>query len=117
MFGEELSDAPVVQVSIDSSLSPEDNWAIGKAVAKLRFAYSITFFSQCSQRDVCRREGILVISGGLTIHNLRDFAAFSPDTCKPIYREFDRAILDTITIPEVRNVRMFIAALTINWPL
>ncbi|KAG6854949.1 hypothetical protein C0991_009772 [Blastosporella zonata] len=35
MFGEELADVPIVQVSIDSSLSPEKNWALGKAVAQL----------------------------------------------------------------------------------
>ncbi|KAG6874302.1 hypothetical protein C0995_001527 [Termitomyces sp. Mi166 len=80
MFGEELPGVPIVQVSIDSSLSPEKNWALGKAVAKLR------------------EEGILIISGGLTFHNLRDFASFSPITCKPIHREFDRAIFDAVTM-------------------
>ena len=35
MFGE-FTDIPIVQVSIDSSLSPEKNWAIGKAVTELR---------------------------------------------------------------------------------
>ncbi|KAG6909839.1 hypothetical protein DXG01_015112 [Tephrocybe rancida] len=82
MFGEELAGVPVVQVSIDSSLSPEKNWALGQAVAKLR------------------EEGILIISGGLTFHNLRDFAGFAPDTCKPIHREFDRAIFDAVTMPD-----------------
>lgn len=36
MFGEDFLDVPVVQVSIDSSLSPEKNWAVGKAVEALR---------------------------------------------------------------------------------
>ena len=36
MFGEDFMDVPVVQVSIDSSLSPEKNWAVGKAVEALR---------------------------------------------------------------------------------
>jgi hypothetical protein len=36
MFGEEFLDVPIVQASIDSSLSPEKNWAIGKAVTQLR---------------------------------------------------------------------------------
>jgi aromatic ring-opening dioxygenase catalytic subunit (LigB family) len=39
MFGEEFTDIPIVQVSIDSSLSTEKNWALGKAMSKLRFAY------------------------------------------------------------------------------
>lgn len=38
MFGEEFTSIPIVQVSIDSSMSPEKNWALGKAVAKLRYA-------------------------------------------------------------------------------
>ncbi|KAG6819608.1 hypothetical protein H0H93_010332 [Arthromyces matolae] len=78
MFGEQM-EVPIVQVSIDSSLSPQKNWALGKAVAKLR------------------EEGILIISGGLTAHNLRDFTSFSPETCKPIHREFDKAIFDAVT--------------------
>lgn len=36
MFGEEFTEIPIVQVSIDSSLDPEKNWAIGKAVGQLR---------------------------------------------------------------------------------
>jgi aromatic ring-opening dioxygenase catalytic subunit (LigB family) len=36
MFGEEFTEIPIVQVSIDSSLDPEKNWAIGKAVSQLR---------------------------------------------------------------------------------
>jgi aromatic ring-opening dioxygenase catalytic subunit (LigB family) len=36
MFGETFMDVPIVEVSIDSSLSPEKNWAVGKAVKQLR---------------------------------------------------------------------------------
>ncbi|CAA7267936.1 unnamed protein product [Cyclocybe aegerita] len=74
MFGEEFTDIPIVQVSIDSSMDPEKNWQAGRAVAKLR------------------EEGILVLSGGLTAHNLRDRSSFSPETAKPIHKEFDAAI-------------------------
>jgi len=35
MFGDSI-DIPVVQASIDESLSPEKNWEIGKAVSELR---------------------------------------------------------------------------------
>lgn len=38
MFGLE-TDIPIVEVSIDSSLDPEKNWAIGKAVQALRYLY------------------------------------------------------------------------------
>ncbi|EPT05935.1 Extradiol ring-cleavage dioxygenase class III enzyme subunit B [Fomitopsis schrenkii] len=82
MFGEDFLDVPVVQVSIDSSLSPEKNWAVGKAVEALR------------------REGILVLSGGLVVHNLRDFSSFSDKTAGGVVKEFDRAILDAVTAPE-----------------
>jgi hypothetical protein len=41
MFGEEFHSVPIVQASIDGSLSPEGNWNLGKAIAKLR----------CVQRD------------------------------------------------------------------
>ena len=36
MFGHEFMDVPIVQVSIDTSMSPEKNWQAGKAVSKLR---------------------------------------------------------------------------------
>lgn len=36
MFGEEFRDVPIVQVSIDGSLSPEKNWAVGTVVEQLR---------------------------------------------------------------------------------
>lgn len=87
MFGEEFTSIPIVQVSIDSSLDPEKNWQAGKAVAKLR------------------DEGILVLSGGLTAHNLRDRTSFSPSTAKPIHKEFDSAIHKAINIedPELRK--------------
>jgi aromatic ring-opening dioxygenase catalytic subunit (LigB family) len=37
MFGEEFTDIPVIEVSMDSTLDPEDNWRVGQAVKKLRF--------------------------------------------------------------------------------
>ncbi|KAJ7646993.1 Extradiol aromatic ring-opening dioxygenase [Roridomyces roridus] len=82
MFGNIFTDIPVVEVSIDSSLSPEVNWGVGKAVSKLR------------------EEGILVLSGGLTVHNLRDFGCFSPDTAKPAHIEFDRAIVEAVKVKD-----------------
>jgi len=80
MFGEEFMDIPIVQVSIDGSMSPERNWALGKAVTKLR------------------EEGILILSGGLTIHNLRDMSSFSPQCLNPVYKAFDQAILNAVSL-------------------
>ncbi|THH10283.1 hypothetical protein EW145_g1426 [Phellinidium pouzarii] len=81
MFGHDFHDVPIVQASIDSSLSPEKNWQIGKAVASLR------------------EEGILILSGGLTIHTFSDFRAFAESTAGPGFKKFDQAILDAASKP------------------
>jgi aromatic ring-opening dioxygenase catalytic subunit (LigB family) len=36
MFGDAFTDIPIVQVSINESLDPDDNWRLGKAVEALR---------------------------------------------------------------------------------
>jgi len=84
MFGHEFLDIPIVQVSIDGSLSPEKNWEVGRAVSKLR------------------EEGFLILSGGLTIHNLQDFPSFAESTAGPQYKEFNDAVLDALLVVEVR---------------
>lgn len=91
MFGEEFTEIPIVQVSIDSSLDPAKNWELGKAVADLR------------------KEGVLILSGGLTAHNLRDRSSFSPTTARPIHKEFDRAIHDAVGVEnaELRKKALF----------
>lgn len=82
MFGEEFRDVPIVQVSIDGSLSPEKNWAVGTVVEQLR------------------RDGILVLSGGLVVHNLRDFSSFAEETAPAQVKDFDKAIHDAILVPD-----------------
>ncbi|KAF7338653.1 4,5-DOPA dioxygenase extradiol-like protein [Mycena venus] len=94
MFGEEFTDIPIVQVSIDSSLSPEKNWALGKAVTKLR------------------EENILVLSGGLIIHNLRDFQSFAPQSAKPLHKEFDKAIIDAVSVADATERKKAMVNLT-----
>ena len=39
MFGEKL-DIPLVQVTIDGTLDPAKEWALGKAVASLRYEHN-----------------------------------------------------------------------------
>lgn len=53
--------------------------------------------------DACndREEGILILAGGLTAHNLRDRSSFSPDTARDVHKEFDRAIHKAIAIESV----------------
>ncbi|KAF8495609.1 Extradiol ring-cleavage dioxygenase, class III enzyme, subunit B [Gautieria morchelliformis] len=89
MFGDSF-DIPVVQVSIDESMSPEKNWEVGKAL------------------DELRSEGILILSGGLTIHTFRDFSAFTESTAKPIYKEWHKAVVNAAgTVnPEARRKAM-----------
>lgn len=103
MFGEEFIDIPIVQVSIDSSLDPIKNWEIGQAVVQLRQVGPIKLLvpKELTNCYYCREEGILVLSGGLTAHNLRDRTSFSPDTAKPAVKEFDKAIHQAIQIENV----------------
>ncbi|GBE82374.1 4,5-DOPA dioxygenase extradiol-like protein [Sparassis crispa] len=90
MFGEVFMDVPVVQISIDGSLSPEKNWAIGTVVEQLR------------------HEGILVLSGGLLVHNLRNMGSFAEESASTAVKQFDHAILDAVTIvdPGLRHKEM-----------
>lgn len=53
-----------------------------------------------------RKEGILVLSGGLTVHNVRDMTSFSPSTAKPVYTEFNDAIMAAIVVPDVRHLHL-----------
>jgi aromatic ring-opening dioxygenase catalytic subunit (LigB family) len=49
----------------------------------------------------CREEGILVLSGGLTIHNLQDRSCFTPETANPLTREFNDAVSSAISLSDV----------------
>ncbi|KIO33565.1 hypothetical protein M407DRAFT_240973 [Tulasnella calospora MUT 4182] len=73
---------PIVQVSIDESLRPEKEWALGKAV------------------DALRSEGLLILSGGLTIHTFQDFTAWTEHTAAPEVVAFSKAILDACSQPK-----------------
>jgi len=94
MFGEDFRSVPIVQASIDGSLSPERNWSLGKAVSKLR------------------EEGILVLSGGLTIHNLQDRSCFTPETANPLTREFNDAVSSAISLSDPVARKTALVALT-----
>ncbi|OCH87414.1 Extradiol aromatic ring-opening dioxygenase [Obba rivulosa] len=91
MFGEEFMDVPIVQVSIDGSLSADKNWALGQVVEQLR------------------REGVLVLSGGYLVHNLRDFASFSEQSASGLVKDFDSAIVKAVSVqdPAARKQAMF----------
>ncbi|KAF7796874.1 hypothetical protein EIP86_008059 [Pleurotus ostreatoroseus] len=94
MFGEEFTDIPIVEVSMDGSLDPSKNWAIGQAVKQLR------------------EEQVLILSGGLTVHNLGDWTAFVEDTASPAVKAFDQAILDAANVPDATKRKQALVNLT-----
>ncbi|KAF8630382.1 hypothetical protein AX15_002941 [Amanita polypyramis BW_CC] len=96
MFGSDFTEIPIVQVSIDSSLNPEKNWAIGKAVTELR------------------KEGILVLSGGLTVHNLGDMSGFAPSTAKSAHHQFEEAVLRATEISNASERKTAMMALPLH---
>lgn len=106
MFGEDFRSVPIVQASIDGSMSPERNWSLGKAISKLR---CVPALMTDPGRSPCHRgEGILVLSGGLTAHNLQDRTSLAPETASPLVREFNDAVssaisLSDVSIPHVNN--------------
>jgi len=91
MWGDEFTDIPIVQVSIDESLSAQKNYDVGKALEPLR------------------SEGVLILAGGLTIHTFEDWDAFVKSTAKPIYHEFSDAVSEAAVVedPEARLKSLF----------
>jgi 4,5-DOPA dioxygenase extradiol len=53
---------------------------------------------------ILRDEGILILSGGLTAHNLGDRSSFSPDTARAVHKEFDQAIHEAVGIDSVGDI-------------
>ena len=72
------ADIPVIQLSIDRTLSPSEHYALGKALGFLR------------------EEGVLLIGSGNVTHNLRE-VSFSGDTPVPKWAEqFDSYVADAV---------------------
>ncbi|GAA5860334.1 hypothetical protein JCM8547_003466 [Rhodosporidiobolus lusitaniae] len=90
MFND-VAPVPIIQVSLHSSLLPSAEFALGSALAPLR------------------KEGVLIIAGGLTVHTFREFDAFSPRTARPLYRQWERAIVEAAAVeePEARKKALF----------
>jgi aromatic ring-opening dioxygenase catalytic subunit (LigB family) len=79
MFPEQPFPLPIIEVSLDSSLDPDREIALGKALESLR------------------DEGVLILSGGLSIHNMRDLKQFSPDTASEQVKDFERTVIKAAT--------------------
>ena len=112
MFGDEFVDIPIVEVSIDESMSPEKNWALGKAVTKLRWVNS-TIVSHIRIQVRVRQEGILILSGGLTVHNMQDQASWSEATANILQKDFHQALLNAVS-EDVRFLSHLVAFLIID---
>ncbi|CAH7675388.1 Extradiol ring-cleavage dioxygenase, class III enzyme, subunit B [Phakopsora pachyrhizi] len=67
---------PVVQVSIAGSLKPADEIKLGQAISSLR------------------HEGVLILAGGLTIHNFRRFEEWDAEKASKPVKEFELAIVE-----------------------
>ncbi|KAF8267569.1 Extradiol ring-cleavage dioxygenase class III enzyme subunit B [Lactarius quietus] len=94
MFGEDFRSVPIVQASIEGSLSPEGNWALGKAITSLR------------------KEGILILSGGFTLHNLHNLESFSPEIASLPFRQFNDAVSSAISVFDPDERKTALVALT-----
>lgn len=91
MFSPTFNKIPIVQVSINSSLELDDEWALGRAL------------------DSLRSDGVLILAGGLPVHSFRERAAFSENTARPIFKEWSEAILKASEIqePEARKDALY----------
>jgi aromatic ring-opening dioxygenase catalytic subunit (LigB family) len=50
-----------------------------------------------------RSEGILLLCGGLTIHNLRDRSCFDETKAADIYKQFDNAVTQAVQVRDVSD--------------
>jgi 4,5-DOPA dioxygenase extradiol len=76
------ADIPVVQLSLDESLSPEEHFRIGQELASLR------------------EEGVLILGSGNVVHNL---SALSPVT-HPWASEFDSFVKDALLKKDIGSI-------------
>lgn len=72
------ADVPVVQLSLDVTLPPEEQLSIGRALAPLR------------------DEGVLLLGSGNVVHNLREIAPGKPEPF-PWAAEFGEAVHELVT--------------------
>jgi aromatic ring-opening dioxygenase catalytic subunit (LigB family) len=58
-----------------------------------------------------RQEGILILSGGLTVHNMRDKASWFEATANTLQKDFHQALLTAVS-EEVRFLPLHSSSLT-----
>lgn len=59
-----------------------------------------------------REDGILILSGGLTIHNLREMASFLPGAASLGFRQFNDAVASAISVSNVSVLQTYISVLS-----
>jgi len=79
------ADIPVIQLSLDESLSPEEHFGIGQELATLR------------------EEGILILGSGNVVHNL---SVLSPET-HPWAAEFDSFVKESLVRKDIEALLGF----------
>jgi aromatic ring-opening dioxygenase catalytic subunit (LigB family) len=81
---------PVVEVSMDGTLDPQRLIDLGKALLPLRYVYPETWLL------ITRDEGVVILSGGLTIHTFREWNAWDPTTAPQGFLDFERAVVNSV---------------------
>jgi len=96
MFGEKMPDEiPLVEVSLDNSLSPQQHWEIGSAIKELR------------------KQGYLIISGGLPIHSFNNnMRGLIPELAGSLLHDFHNAVTEAVRIKDPATRREALQALT-----
>jgi len=69
---------PIIEVSMDATLDPERLLELGRALIPLR------------------DEGVLILSGGLTIHTFKEWDAWNPKTAPQGFKDFEKSIVDSV---------------------
>jgi aromatic ring-opening dioxygenase catalytic subunit (LigB family) len=82
---------PIVEVSMDSTLDPQRLIELGKALIPLRYASPPS-----GSTHICRDEGVVILSGGLTIHTFKELDAWDPNKAPQGFKDFERAIVDSV---------------------
>jgi aromatic ring-opening dioxygenase catalytic subunit (LigB family) len=92
---------PIIEVSMDGSLDPQRLIDLGKALIPLRYFIPHLF----NHSD----EGVVILSGGLTIHTFRERDAWDPNTAPKGFLDFETAVVDSVrnvSSVEERNEKM-----------
>jgi len=79
-------DIPIIEVSMNS-LDPQKLIEIGEALVPLR------------------SEGILILSGGLSIHTFNEMTAWDPVTAPQGFKDFEKAVHDSVEKKKDSNER------------